>query len=236
MKRAHGVEGVGQVPRPGSERLPRVLVARIAVTEGDDAVGRRRFLHDSAGAIQFRRQGQHAQAPARGIRQPTEQPHVRRPQPAFGKSAGADGTDERPLQMDAEELGAVGHRPHRPGGGTQIRLALGGRVRHDAGHERGDALGHHPARVGAGLLGVRRRQREAAAAVDVDIDEARHQGGVGQLGHHRLRRRPHSLLHLHYPAVLDDDGAPPDLIVGRKDAGAGQGRERTHSQCQEAGL
>ncbi len=134
MEGAHGVEGVGQVPRPGSERLPRRFVTGIAVAESDDAAGGDRLLQNSAGAGQLRRHGEHTQMASRRIHEPAEQIHVGCPQPGLGESAAMDWIDKRPLKMDADEPGAVGHRPSL-GGGTHAHLTLVGRVRHDAGEE-----------------------------------------------------------------------------------------------------
>ena len=54
-----------------------------------------------------------------------------------------------------------------------------------------------PARVAADLVGVARREGEAAAAVDVEVDEAGDERGVGQIDDLRAfrdvkgtRRRP----------------------------------------------
>ena len=237
MERPHRVEGVREVPRPGRERLPRLLVGGVAVAEGDDAAGARGLVQHSTGPGQLRRHRKEPQLAFRRIDEPAQQARVRRPQPAFGEGAATEWADERPFQMGAQEAGAVSDWPSRLGDCVQGGFAPVRRGSDNGGQERRHARRHRPAGVGADLLGIPAGEGEAAAPVHMDIDEPRcKRRAGGQRRHRGSRGRAQAGPDLDYSPVLDDNGATLDLFVGREDEGAGECCEHARGGCRSAGL
>ncbi len=169
---AHGVEEVRRRSRAGREAAVRLLEGRRRMTErdGDAAIAE---PADELGRARQLRRDRH-QSEAIDERLERRERHVRGHQ-EVGRVVGTPphGGEERPLQVEAQRLGAVGRAVREPspdalGEGDQLVQRRG----HGGRQERGHAATQEPPGHAVERVAVAHRV-VAAPAVDVEVDEAR---------------------------------------------------------------
>ena len=189
-QRRHGVVEMGEAGEPQREGLADRLVVRCRMAGGDNDSG----LHEAADVVGrdlLRRQG-HERPPGAERRQDRQILGLQGPDHRRGMDAAALDIEEGPLDMDAEQprqtrgqacahggdglggLGAgVADQGHHESRGAEAPMG---------GADRGDAIG------GRHIV-----ELDSAAAIDLDIDEARRQQALempaGQHGIHGIGRQ-----------------------------------------------
>ena len=218
-ERRHGVEEMREAGEAGSTRLHHRLVAGSGVAGRDDDSGchqpcDRRRRH----AL---RRNRHQRAPGLERGEQSEVVLVHVAEQADIVDALALRRQERALDVNAERAGDL-RLERRAGGGNGLAHVLA-RIGDEGRHEAGGAIG--PVRPADRRDAFRRAlvvEEHAAAAIDLDIDEARRQqtrdaphrgaGGNVGVGHHSGDL-----------PVGDHDGAAIDDVRAVEDAGAGEG-------------
>ena len=171
-ERTHGVEAVGDVRHASRDGLNGLLVGGVGVAHGGDRAGRYDGVYELASARQLRRDRHLHDVAFGGIPQLAILAGAGGAQPARRERALSDGVDVGALEVEAEDARAARDGPHdgREGAETADDLCVVGAG--GADEEAGDAAGGDPAGVGTDLLGLVGHEAEAAAAMDVDVDEA----------------------------------------------------------------
>ncbi len=176
VERAHRVEEVGAEPRPGVGGHGGVGPRRVRVADrhrhpaGDEPADE----VDRPGKLG----GERDEPDGHPLEPALDERHRRCEEPLGRVRPRPTGAQERPLEMDAEEPGALGGRGHRPGQVVQAQSVALHRRTDDAGQIRGDSRGRETG-ADPGDIGRRVREVVTEGAVHLEIDQAGRDRGLG---------------------------------------------------------
>ena len=168
VERAHGVEEVRHAPHAEVEGGVRLLGRGVRVTGGDGDLAPDEPLDDLARARKLRGERDESDGPC--VEESIEKLEIRIAAGGSWMDPQAQGREERPFEMHAQDAGPVRRCRHLAEGGEELRLGSGDERGEEGGHA---GLEQRVARV-AVALAVGGEEVDPGEAVDLEVDEARH--------------------------------------------------------------